>query len=125
MNKDIRWFILGRVRIARKRLEHDLRTHFGLATEKRHVAEDVCMSDLRSRHQSDAPEHHLELAKRRAQVETAIFDFTNDRRYRELVRRRLFHKECIKDLAKEFGVPYQSARRKVSRARAFIRERLS
>lgn len=125
MTEDIRRFILARVKFARQRLAHDRRTHFGLATTKRGVAEDFCTSNLRSRRSSDSPEYRLEHAENAERIKAAIDDFTNDLKYRKLIRRRFFNQECIKHLAKEFGVPAQSARRKVSQARAFIKRRLS
>ena len=83
MKKDFKMFILSRVKFAKKRLNHDRRTHFGLANKKRSVAEDFCMTDLRHQNRGNAPESHMELGERREQIERAIRRFTSRPHWRE------------------------------------------
>lgn len=124
MNKEIVKRIQGLVKLAQRRLDHDRRTHFGLATKRRGVEHGYCLSQIRSRERHPNQGRQLMATERRSDIESAIDEFTTDQRYRELIRRRLLEEESIKECAEELGIRYQSARRKMMHAMAFLQRRL-
>ncbi|MEP3480857.1 MAG: hypothetical protein ABJZ55_16535 [Fuerstiella sp.] len=119
MKSEISKRIAGRVKIAKKRLERDRKTRFRLASKKRSVAEGYCVSWLCDRKPQTGIGSLLAMEKRK-EIESAIDRFTTNERYRELIRRRLFDGESIKDSAEDLGVVYQSARRKMMEAKRFL-----
>lgn len=119
MSSEISKRIAGRVKIAKRRLERDRKTRFRLASKKRSVAEGYRVSWLCDRKPKSGISALMAKEKRK-EIESAIDQFTTNERYRELIRRRLFDGEPIKDCAEDLGIVYQSARRKMMEAKRFL-----
>lgn len=123
MNDNIKQRLRGRVRIAKMRLSRARRTRNGLASSTRRVAGQLPSGDIAC-HRSPRSAADLEEEELSHEIRRLIRKFTRSVRWVRLLDRRLLFDDQIKRLAEEYDVPFQSARRKVMRARRFIRAHL-
>lgn len=119
MNKAVERRIKRIIRYCHLRERRDLRTHFRLATKKRHV---VNCEETHLTARAVSPLKRLCDAETIRTAKRRIEELNSSDRHRELIRRRLIGGERISDLADELGFPHQSARRIVMRARRSLRQ---
>lgn len=108
-----------------RRIQHDRKTNYGLATKNRSVSAEFPDTEIRCRSSTTAPDVRMRHEELLAAFYDALRGITTDGQFMTLVERRLLHTDRYADLAEELDFLPQSARRKVMLARRHLAEKLA